>query len=30
MAVAGYLGLRLMLGLRGWTDGYAETDAAAG
>jgi Predicted membrane protein (DUF2207) len=30
MAGAGYLGLRLMLGLRGWTDGYAETDAAAG
>jgi hypothetical protein len=23
-AVAGYVGLRLMLGLRGWTDGYAE------
>jgi hypothetical protein len=28
-AVAGYLGLRLMLGLRGWTDGYAEADQAA-
>ena len=28
-AVAGYVGLRLMLGLRGWTDGYAETDQAA-
>ena len=28
-AVAGYVGLRLMLGLRGWTDGYAEADQAA-
>jgi Predicted membrane protein (DUF2207) len=28
-AVAGYAGLRLMLGLRGWTDGYAEADQAA-
>jgi hypothetical protein len=27
--VAGYVGLRLMLGLRGWTDGYAEADQAA-
>jgi hypothetical protein len=28
-AVAGYVGLRLMLGLRGWTAGYAEADQAA-
>jgi Predicted membrane protein (DUF2207) len=28
-AVAGYVGLRLMLGLRGWTDGFAEADQAA-
>jgi hypothetical protein len=28
-AVAGYVGLRPMLGLRGWTDGYAEADQAA-
>jgi hypothetical protein len=28
-AVGGYVGLRLMLGLHGWTDGYAETDQAA-
>ena len=27
-ATAGYLGLRLMLGLRGWTDGYPEADQA--
>jgi len=28
-AVAGYVGLRLMLGLRGWTAGHAEADQAA-
>lgn len=28
MAGAGYVGLRLMLGLRGWTDGYPAGDAA--
>jgi hypothetical protein len=28
-ALAGYVGLRLMLGLRGWTDGFAEADQAA-